>query len=47
MDGEGQDKSINDVIQDMAHVEITISPYGENVTSKAFDTISRIFDNSN
>jgi UDP-N-acetylglucosamine 2-epimerase len=47
LDGEDQDKSINDVIQDMLHAEITINPYGENVTSKAFDTISRIIDNNN
>jgi UDP-N-acetylglucosamine 2-epimerase (non-hydrolysing) len=47
LDGEDQDRSINDVIQDMLHTEITINPYGENVTSKAFDTISKIIDNDN
>jgi UDP-N-acetylglucosamine 2-epimerase (non-hydrolysing) len=45
--GGEHDKSINDVIAEMLHTKITINPYGENVTSKAFDVIDKVITNNN
>lgn len=40
------ENSINDVIEEMLHAKITINPYGENVTERAFKVISDIIDNN-
>lgn len=45
--GGGQNESINNIIEDMRYRKITINPYGENVTAKAFNTITEIIDNDN
>jgi UDP-N-acetylglucosamine 2-epimerase (non-hydrolysing) len=47
LDGDGHETSINDVIDEMIHTKITINPYGENVTSKAYNVISNIIENDN
>ena len=44
--GGEHDKSINDVIDEMLHTKITINPYGEKVTSKAFDAIDKVITNN-
>ncbi len=46
LDGEEQKECINEVIEEMLRTKITINPYGENVTAKAFDSISRIIDSN-
>ena len=45
LNGIGQLKSINDIIEEMAQVKIIVNPYGENVTKKAYDIISNILNN--
>ena len=45
LNGIGQPNSINDIIEEMARVKITVNPYGENVTKKAYDIISKILNN--
>jgi UDP-N-acetylglucosamine 2-epimerase len=44
--GGEHDRSINDIIEEMRGVKITINPYGENVTAKALRVISSIIDNT-
>jgi UDP-N-acetylglucosamine 2-epimerase len=46
LDGESQNSSINDLIGEMIHTKIGSNPYGENVTSKAYNVISNIIDTS-
>ena len=45
LNGIGQPNSINDIIEEMARVKITVNPYGENVTKKAYDIITNILNN--
>ncbi|MGC2574037.1 MAG: UDP-N-acetylglucosamine 2-epimerase (non-hydrolyzing) [Candidatus Nitrosopolaris sp.] len=44
--GGQHDRSINDIIEEMRRVKITINPYGENVTEKALKVISDITNNT-
>src|SRR5215469_7268686 len=44
--GGQHDRSINDIIEEMRRVKITINPYGENVTEKALKVISNITNNT-
>ena len=44
--GGQHDRSINDIIEEMRRVKITINPYGENVTAKALKVISNITNNT-
>jgi hypothetical protein len=44
--GGEHDRSINDIIEEMLGVKITINPYGENVTAKALRVISNIINNT-
>lgn len=41
---ENSQNSINRAIEEMLHTKITINPYGENVTARAFKVISDIID---
>ena len=45
LNGMGQVKSINDIIEEMVQVKITVNPFGENVTKRAYDIISNILKN--
>jgi UDP-N-acetylglucosamine 2-epimerase (non-hydrolysing) len=45
IDGPEQQSSINDVIREMLNVKISINPYGENVTNKAYNAIGNIINN--
>jgi hypothetical protein len=45
LDGDQQEKSINDIIEEMLSIKITINPYGENVTEKALKSINAILNN--
>lgn len=42
LDGPEQKSSINDVIAEMLDVKISVNPYGEDVTQRAFDAIHNV-----
>jgi UDP-N-acetylglucosamine 2-epimerase (non-hydrolysing) len=44
--GGQHDRSINDIIEEMRRVKITINPYGEKVTEKALKVIRNITNNT-
>jgi UDP-N-acetylglucosamine 2-epimerase (non-hydrolysing) len=46
IDGPEQQSSINDVITEMLNVKISINPYGEDVTNRAYNAISNIMRSS-
>jgi UDP-N-acetylglucosamine 2-epimerase len=46
LDGDQQEKSINDIIEEMLSIKITTNPYGENVTEKALKSINAIVNNN-
>jgi UDP-N-acetylglucosamine 2-epimerase len=45
LDGPEQLTPINDVIREMLSVKISINPYGEDVTNKAYSVVSNIINN--
>jgi hypothetical protein len=44
--GGQHDRSINDIIEEMLGIKITINPYGEHVTQKALKVIGSIISNN-
>ncbi len=44
LDGAGQQCSINEVIREMLNVKISVNPYGEDVTNRAYKVISSIIE---
>ncbi len=44
LDGAGQQCSINEVIREMLNVKISVNPYGEDVTNRAYKVISNIIE---
>jgi UDP-N-acetylglucosamine 2-epimerase len=46
LDGGEHEGSINDIIEEMLRIKITINPYGENVTVKALKVIASILSDN-
>jgi UDP-N-acetylglucosamine 2-epimerase len=42
LDGPEQDGSINEIISEMLEAKISVNPYGEDVTYRAFNAITNI-----